>query len=273
MRGYELVSQFRLAGDDAVYLVVDVNFIHEVLANMTQEFVQIRVVVVDVAGIWCMVVILLQYGKGDTAVDAQRVNRHETLVARLLLNYRELTVAEVLRTDSNQVGVSLTKVAAQHEHIAHLLQRLDLVLAQFQHLLRAEAVCRLLAYFKMIDVRDFIRRERNLAGDIVRDVNLAVTWIQFHSVLRRPVQNRNQVRLHMSDGGILQSLVCEEWHKVVPEHAADHSGHNGTTKLPLDALQLVDQHTVVLLYLRMRTRLDLAHLRDTFNHRAFTQVK
>ena len=70
MRGYKLVSQFRLAGDDAVYLVVDVNFIHEVLANMTQEFVQIRVVVVDVAGIWCMVVVLLQYSESYSAINA-----------------------------------------------------------------------------------------------------------------------------------------------------------------------------------------------------------
>jgi len=39
---------------------------------------------------------------------------------------------------------------------------------------------------------------------------------------------------------------------MVPEHAADHGGHNGATKLPLDVLQLVDQHAVVLLDLRVR---------------------
>ena len=103
MRGYKLVSKFRLAGNDAVYLVVDMNFIHEVLAYMVQQFMQIRIVVVDVARIWRMVTIFLQYGKGYTAVDAQRVDRHEALVAGLLLNYRELTVSKVLRTDTHQV--------------------------------------------------------------------------------------------------------------------------------------------------------------------------
>jgi len=55
----------------------------------------------------------------------------------------------------------------------------------------------------------------------------------------------------MSDGGILQSLVCEERHEVVPEHAADHGRHDGATELPLDVLQLIDQHPVVLLDLRV----------------------
>ena len=53
----------------------------------------------------------------------------------------------------------------------------------------------------------------------------------------------------MPDGGLLQSLVGKERHNVVPEHAADHGGHNGTTELPLDVLQLIDQHTIVLLNL------------------------
>ena len=103
----------------------------------------------------------------------------------------------------------------------------------------------------MIDVAYFVWCERNLAGDIVRDVHLAVTRIQLHAILGRPVEHRNQVGLHMSDGGILQSLVCEERHKMVPEHAADHGGHDGATELSLDVLQLVDQHTIVLLDLRV----------------------
>jgi hypothetical protein len=36
VRGYELVSQFRLAGDDAVYLVVDMHFFEEVLADVVE---------------------------------------------------------------------------------------------------------------------------------------------------------------------------------------------------------------------------------------------
>ena len=112
MRRYELIALFGFAGDLSVDLVVDVHLVHEVLAYMVQKLMQIRIVVIDVASIWCMVVVLLQYGECDTAVDAQRVDRHETLVARLLLDYRELTVAEVLRTDANQVGISLTEVAA-----------------------------------------------------------------------------------------------------------------------------------------------------------------
>ena len=95
MRGYKLVSQFRLACDDAIDFIVDVHLVHKVLAYMVQQLMQIRVVVVDVARIWRMVAIFLQYGKGDTAVDAQRVDRHETLVARFLLNDGELTVLKV----------------------------------------------------------------------------------------------------------------------------------------------------------------------------------
>ena len=88
MRRYKLVSQFRLAGDDAVNLIINVHLVHKVLAYMVQQLMQIRVVVVDVAGIWRMVAIFLQYGKGDSRVDAQRIDRHEALVAGLLLDYR-----------------------------------------------------------------------------------------------------------------------------------------------------------------------------------------
>ena len=60
VRGYELVSQFRLAGDDAIDLVVYVNFVHEVLADVVQQLMQIRVVV-DIACIWHMIAIFLQH--------------------------------------------------------------------------------------------------------------------------------------------------------------------------------------------------------------------
>ena len=128
MRRYKLVSQLRLSRDDSVDLVVNVNFVHEVLTNVVQEFMQIRVVVINVAGIWCMVVVLLQYSEGDTTVDAETVDRHETFVAGLLLHDRKLAIAEVLRTDAHQVGIPLTEVASQYKHIAHSLQCLDLVL-------------------------------------------------------------------------------------------------------------------------------------------------
>ena len=72
----------------------------------------------------------------------------------------------------------------------------------------------------------------------------------------------------MSDGGILQSLVCEERHKVIPEYAADHGRHDGATELALDILQFADQHTIILLDLRVRPRLDFAHLVNTLNQRA-----
>jgi hypothetical protein len=38
---------------------------------------------------------------------------------------------------------------------------------------------------------------------------------------------------------------------VVPEHRRNHGGHNGTTELPLDVLQLVDQHTIILFDFRV----------------------
>ena len=131
VRGYKLVSQFCLAGDNAVDLIVDMHLVQEVLADMTKQFMQICVVVVDVARIWRMVVVLFQDGEGDTAVDAQRIDRHKALVAGLLLDYRELTIAEVLRTDAYQVGVSLTEITTKDEHVAHSFQCLYLVTAQF----------------------------------------------------------------------------------------------------------------------------------------------
>ena len=70
MRRYKLVSQLCLARDLSVNLVVNVNFVHEVLTNVVQEFMQIRVVVVDVARIWRMVVVLLQDSECYSTVNA-----------------------------------------------------------------------------------------------------------------------------------------------------------------------------------------------------------
>ena len=103
----------------------------------------------------------------------------------------------------------------------------------------------------MIDVADFIRRQRNFAGYVIGNIDFTIARVQLYSVLRRPVEHRNQVRFHMSYGRILQSLFCEKRYEMVPEHAADHGRHDGATELPLDILQLVDQHTIVLLNLRM----------------------
>jgi len=77
----------------------------------------------------------------------------------------------------------------------------------------------------------------------------------------------------VADGGVLQLLVCEERHKVVPEYAADHGRHDGATELPLDVLQLIDKHTIILFNLRVRTRLDFAHFRDALSQCASAQVE
>lgn len=103
VRRYELIALFGFAGDLPVYLVVDMHFFEEVLTDMAKQFMQIGIVVIYVARIWRMVVVLLQDSEGDTAVDAQRVDRNEALVARLLLNYRELPVSKILRTYAHQV--------------------------------------------------------------------------------------------------------------------------------------------------------------------------
>lgn len=60
VRGYELVYQLRLSRDDSVDLVVYVNFVHEVIADVVQQLMQIRVVV-DIACIWHMIAIFLQH--------------------------------------------------------------------------------------------------------------------------------------------------------------------------------------------------------------------
>jgi hypothetical protein len=103
----------------------------------------------------------------------------------------------------------------------------------------------------VIDVAYFVGRERNLTGDIVWDVHLAVTWIQFHSVLRRPVEHRNQICFDMSDSGVLQMLVGQEWNEVIPEDAADHCRHNGAAKLLLNVSKFIHKHPIVLLNLWM----------------------
>jgi hypothetical protein len=38
---------------------------------------------------------------------------------------------------------------------------------------------------------------------------------------------------------------------VIPKHAADHGGHDGATELPLNVIQLVDKHTIILFNLRV----------------------
>ena len=47
---------------------------------------QVAVVVVDVADVWSVVAVFFQDSKCDTTVDAQRIDRHKTLVASLLLH-------------------------------------------------------------------------------------------------------------------------------------------------------------------------------------------
>ena len=70
MRRDELESLFSFAGDYSVYLVVDVNVFQEVFADVVQKFVQITVVIINIACIWRMVAVFLQNCKSDTIVDA-----------------------------------------------------------------------------------------------------------------------------------------------------------------------------------------------------------
>ena len=107
MRRDELIPSFGLTGYDSVDLVVDVYLFQKVLAYVSQQLMQVAVVVVDVARIWCSVVVLFKVGERDAAVDAQLVNWYKALVAGLLLNDGELSVFEVFRADAHQVGVSL----------------------------------------------------------------------------------------------------------------------------------------------------------------------
>jgi hypothetical protein len=55
----------------------------------------------------------------------------------------------------------------------------------------------------------------------------------------------------MSDGGVLQTLVSQEWNEMIPKDAADHGGHDGATELVFNVIQLVHQHAVVLFNLWM----------------------
>ena len=85
MRGYELVAMFCLAHDDTIDFVVDVNLFQKVLANMVEQLMKVAVIVIDVACIWCMVIVSFKDGKGYPGVDAQSVDRHKAFVTSLLL--------------------------------------------------------------------------------------------------------------------------------------------------------------------------------------------
>lgn len=60
---------------------------------------------------------------------------------------------------------------------------------------------------------------------------------------------------------------------MIPEHAADHCRHDGATELVFNIAQLIHQHSIVLLNLRMRTFFDFAHFVDTLNYSAITQIE
>jgi hypothetical protein len=174
----------RLTGDYAIDYIINMHLFKKVLADVVEQLVKVAVVVIDVANVWRVVVVFFKDSKSYPCINAERVNRHKTFIAGLLLHDAKLTIAEVLRRYTHKVAVSLTKVAAQYEHIPHTLQCLNLVFAQLLHLLLSEIVCFFLAYLEVVDVADFIRSQRNLRWDIVWYIHLAITWIQFYTVLR-----------------------------------------------------------------------------------------
>ena len=162
VRGNKLVSMLRLTGDYTIDFVIDMHLFKKVLSDMVEQLMKVAVIVIDVACVWCMVIVSFKDGKGYPCINAERVNRHKTFIAGLLLHDAKLTVAEVLRTDAHKVAVSLTEITSEHEHITNALQCINLVFAQLLHLLLSEVICFFLADFEMINMADFIRCERNL---------------------------------------------------------------------------------------------------------------
>jgi hypothetical protein len=55
----------------------------------------------------------------------------------------------------------------------------------------------------------------------------------------------------MADCRVFETLICEKWNEVIPEDAADHRWHDGTAKLLLDTLHLINQHPIILFNLWM----------------------
>ena len=129
MRRYQLVPVFCFAGDNAVNLVIDVYFVQKIFANMVQKFVQITVVIINFACIWCVVAVFLQYCKSNTAVDAHGVYWHMAFVSSFLLYYAKDAITEVLRADAYQIRITLPQVTTQYKHIAHLFKRLNFIFA------------------------------------------------------------------------------------------------------------------------------------------------
>jgi hypothetical protein len=112
VRGNKLVSTLRLTGDYAIDFVIDMHLFKKVLSDMVEQLVKVAVVVIDVANVWRVVVVFFKDSKSYPCINAERVNRHKTFIAGLLLHDAKLTIAEVLRRYTHKVAVSLTKITA-----------------------------------------------------------------------------------------------------------------------------------------------------------------
>ena len=96
-------------------------------SDKVQKFVQITVVIINFACIWCVVAVFLQYCKSNTAVDAHGVYWHMAFVSSFLLYYAKDAVTEVLRADAYHIRITLAQVTTQHKHVAYLFESLDLI--------------------------------------------------------------------------------------------------------------------------------------------------
>jgi hypothetical protein len=76
---------FCLAHDDAIDFVIDMHLFKKVLSNVVEQLMKVAVIVIDVACVWCMVIVSFKDGKGYPGVNAQSVDRHKAFVTSLLL--------------------------------------------------------------------------------------------------------------------------------------------------------------------------------------------
>ena len=68
---------------------------------MMQQLMQVRIVIIDVSHIRSVIVVLLQYCERNLAVDAHTADGYAAFRTGLLLDNREHTVLEIIRTDSH----------------------------------------------------------------------------------------------------------------------------------------------------------------------------
>lgn len=130
----------------SVNLSILLHFLME--AHYIQEFFDTFIIVRDVSFVRSLVVVLLQDRIGSLSINAHSVNVNLSTMTSLLLNDAESIVSETRLVNADHIGMSLTEIARENEHVLDLLEHSLPLRSAFD-----------ITEIKMVDVADIIRRE------------------------------------------------------------------------------------------------------------------